>query len=102
MKNRQDLTGIPQTIMKLIAVAIAANMIAAPVFAQKIEELVVRGRAALEGSTASVLSVQREATTVTEVSGAEEFLRLGDSNAAETLERVTGLTVEDGKFVVIR
>ena len=67
-----------------------------------VEELVVRGRAALEGSTASVLSIQKEATTVTEVSGAEEFLRLGDSNAAETLERVTGLTIEDNKFVVIR
>ena len=70
--------------------------------AGQIEQLFVIGRAALEGSTASVLSIQREAVMVTEVSGAEEFLRLGDSNAAETLERVTGLTVEDNKFVVIR
>jgi len=68
----------------------------------EIEEFVVIGRAVLEGSTASVLNIQRESTTVTEVSGAAEFLRLGDSNAADTLQRVTGLTVEDDKFVVIR
>ena len=67
-----------------------------------IEELFVIGRAAMEGSTASVLSLQREATMVTEFSGSEEFSRLGDSTAADTLKRITGLTVEDNKFVVIR
>lgn len=72
------------------------------VLTPEMEQLVVLGRALLEGSTASTLSLQREAMTVTEVSGSEEFSRLGDSTAADTLKRITGLTVEDNKFVVIR
>ncbi len=104
MKDFQATSNKPQSLRNLLLIIFATNCISNPVYAQsgEIEELVVRGRAALEGSTASVLSIQRESTTVTEVSGAEEFLRLGDSNAADTLQRVTGLTVEDDKFVVIR
>lgn len=104
MKNLLAVLNILQTIRNLLILSGVTFYMASPAHAQSadVEEFVVRGRAVLEGSTASVLSIQREATTVTEVSGAEEFLRLGDSNAAETLERVTGLTVEDKKFVVIR
>ncbi len=104
MKNLLAVLNMLQTLRNLLILTGVCVYMATPVLAQSadIEEFVVRGRAVLEGSTASVLSIQREATTVTEVSGAEEFLRLGDSNAAETLERVIGLTVEDKKFVVIR
>ncbi|MEX2367059.1 MAG: TonB-dependent receptor, partial [Pseudohongiellaceae bacterium] len=68
----------------------------------EMEQLVVMGRAMLEGTAASVIGMQREAMTVTEISGSEEFARMGDSTAADTLQRLTGLTVEDNKFVVIR
>lgn len=67
-----------------------------------IEELVVMGRAMIEGSVASSLSEQQESSSVIEVIGSEEFSRLGDSTAADTLQRLTGLNVEEGKFVVIR
>jgi outer membrane receptor protein involved in Fe transport len=67
-----------------------------------VEQLLVLGRAVLEGSVASSLAQQQEATSVTEVIGSEEFTRLGDSTAADTLNRLTGLNVEEGKFVVIR
>jgi TonB-dependent receptor len=56
----------------------------------------------VEGSVASVFSQQREEAGVSEVLGAEQMSRAGDSDAAEALGRVTGLTVEDGKFIVIR
>jgi outer membrane receptor protein involved in Fe transport len=56
----------------------------------------------VEGSVASVLNQQREASGVTNVIGAAQMSRTGDSDAAEALQRVTGLTIEDGKFVVIR
>jgi outer membrane receptor protein involved in Fe transport len=56
----------------------------------------------VEGSVASVIEQQREASGVSDVLGAEQISATGDSNAAEALTRVTGLTIEDGKFVIIR
>lgn len=55
-----------------------------------------------EGSIASELSLQRESAQVVSVIGAEQMSRTGDSNAAEAVQRVSGLVVEQGKFVVIR
>lgn len=54
------------------------------------------------GSIESVATDLREALGVSEVLGIDQMLRAGDSNAAEALKRVTGLTVQDDKFVVIR
>lgn len=56
----------------------------------------------IEGSVAAVFSDQREGSGVSEVLGAEQMSRSGDSSAADALKRVTGLTIEDGKYVVIR
>ncbi len=56
----------------------------------------------VEGSIASVIESQRETSNVTEVLGAAQMSAAGDSNAADALQRVTGLTVEDGKYVLIR
>lgn len=56
----------------------------------------------VEGSVASVFSEQRESAGVSEVLGVEQMSRAGDSDAADALGRVTGLTIEDGKYVVIR
>jgi outer membrane receptor protein involved in Fe transport len=56
----------------------------------------------IEGSVASAISAQKEAKGVSEVLGAEQMARSGDSDAADALARVTGLTIEDGKYVVIR
>jgi outer membrane receptor protein involved in Fe transport len=56
----------------------------------------------IEGSVASAISEQRESSEVSEVLGAEQMSRSGDSDAADALARVTGLTIEDGKYVVIR
>lgn len=56
----------------------------------------------IEGSIASVVSQQRETSEVTEVIGAEQMSRSGDSDAADALQRVSGLTLDQGKYVVIR
>lgn len=56
----------------------------------------------VEGSIASVIEQQRAASGVSDVLGAAQISATGDSNAAQALTRVTGLTVEDGKFVLIR
>jgi hypothetical protein len=56
----------------------------------------------IEGSIASTLEAQRETSSVLDVLGAEQMAATGDSDAAEALQRVSGLTIEDGKFVLVR
>jgi outer membrane receptor protein involved in Fe transport len=56
----------------------------------------------LEGGVASLIAERRESTAVADVIGAEQMSRVGATNAASALSRVTGLTVVDGKFVVVR
>lgn len=56
----------------------------------------------VEGGAAELLEERREADTVTEILGAEEMSRSGDSDAASALSRVTGLTVVGGRYVYVR
>lgn len=56
----------------------------------------------VEGGTAGLLEERRQASGVTELLGAEQMKKSGDSNAAAALRRVTGLTVVGGRFVFIR
>ena len=56
----------------------------------------------IEGSVASIVQETRDSSEVKEVLGAEQMSQAGDSNAASALQRVTGLTIEDNKYVVIR
>ena len=56
----------------------------------------------VEGGAAELLEERRQADTVTEILGAEEMSRSGDSDAASALSRVTGLTVVGGRYVYVR
>jgi len=56
----------------------------------------------LEGGLASLMEERREEKSVTELLGAEQISKSGDSTAAAALKRVTGLTVVDGKYVYVR
>lgn len=54
------------------------------------------------GTVAAALDERKKASTITEVLGAEQMSKSGDSDAASALRRVTGLTVVDGKYVYVR
>ena len=56
----------------------------------------------LEGGLAALLEERRDERGVTEVIGAEQMSKSGDSDAAQALRRVTGLTVVGGRYVYIR
>lgn len=56
----------------------------------------------IEGAASSVLDERQDAATVSDVLGAEQMTRAGDSDAAAALRRVTGLTVIGGKYVYVR
>lgn len=55
-----------------------------------------------KGSVAALIEVRRQANAVAEVLGAEQMSRQGDSDAAASLRRVTGLTLVGGKYVYVR
>ena len=56
----------------------------------------------VEGSMTSVLSERRESGAVSDIIGADQMSKSGDSDAAGALKRVTGVTVIGGKFVYVR
>jgi outer membrane receptor for ferrienterochelin and colicin len=63
-----------------------------------IEEVVAVGSYIPSSATAQ----QRDASAVLDAIGSEQFSRFGDSDAASALKRVTGVTVADGKYAVVR
>jgi outer membrane receptor protein involved in Fe transport len=67
----------------------------------EIEEMVVTG-SRIKGGIATLIAERRQATAVADVIGAEQMSRSGDSNAASALSRVTGITVIDGRYVIVR
>lgn len=50
----------------------------------------------------TVTALQRDSGAVMSAIGAEEIARFGDSTAASALKRVSGVTIADGKFAVVR
>lgn len=56
----------------------------------------------IKGSLSALIEVRRNSKQVADVMGAEQISKSGDSDAASSLRRVTGLTIIDGKYVYIR
>ncbi len=67
----------------------------------ELEEMVVTG-SRVKGGIATLIAERRQASAVADVIGAEQMSRSGDSNAASALSRVTGITVIDGRYVIVR
>lgn len=64
---------------------------------------VVRIYEKIERNTeAQVLSLQRRSTSVVDVISIENIKRAGDSDVGSAMKRVTGVTVEGGKYVYVR
>jgi TonB-dependent receptor len=58
--------------------------------------------AAERGSVNRALDQQRTATNIVSAITSEQITRSPDSDAAQAIQRVSGVTVQDGKFVVVR
>jgi hypothetical protein len=56
----------------------------------------------IEGGQVQLLEQKQSSSAASDVIGAEEFSKSGDSTAAGALKRVTGLTVVGGKYVYVR
>lgn len=58
--------------------------------------------AAERGTVGDALDTQRHATGVVSSVTAEQIAKSPDGNAAQAVQRVSGVTVQDGKYVVVR
>lgn len=70
--------------------------------ANKTEEGVVVRSSARKESTASLITFQKNTSVVAQVVSAEAIRRSPDKNTGEILKRVPGLSIQEGKFVIVR
>lgn len=56
----------------------------------------------MKSSVSALLEIRKNSSSVADMIGAEQISRSGDSSAASSLKRVTGLSLVDGKFVYVR
>ncbi|MBY5920165.1 TonB-dependent receptor domain-containing protein [Ferrimonas balearica] len=67
---------------------------------QQVEVISVVGR--LQRAASEVVEERRETPYVSDLMGADQIARTGDSDAAAALRRVTGLTLRNGQFIYVR
>jgi len=68
---------------------------------QGLKEVEVRAKA-VRRSEAAMLTLQKRSSNVMEGLSAEQIQRAGDSDAAGSLKRVTGVSVVEGKYIYVR
>lgn len=56
----------------------------------------------IQGSVAAFMDLRRSSESVADVIGADQISKSGDSDAASSLKRVTGLTLMKGKYIYVR
>ncbi len=65
------------------------------------EEILVEGEVA-RNTAAGLLAERRKASVVQDAISAEEIRKTPDTDAGEVLRRVTGVTLQDGRYVFVR
>ena len=66
-----------------------------------LKEVVITGRTVRETENA-IMTMQRKSATVVDGISSQQMSRLGDADAAGALKRVTGVSIEGGKYVYVR
>jgi TonB-dependent receptor len=67
----------------------------------KLEEIVISG-SKIQNTEESVLQDKKNSTNLKDGISAAAFKKVGDSDAASSMKRVTGVSVQDGKYVYVR
>ena len=67
----------------------------------ELEDLVVLSPSN-KGSVSSLIEIRRKSSSVSDLIGSEQMSRTGDSDAGNSLKRVTGLSLLGGKYIYVR
>lgn len=65
------------------------------------QEIIIKTARRLE-TVAALISYQKNTNTVAQVISGETIKRSPDKNTSEVLKRVTGITVQEGKYIIVR
>ena len=91
---KMDQTRIKRTkLAAAISTALSVSIAASPAVAQQsgpVEEVVVTG---IRGSLTAALDQKRESTGVMDAISAEDIGKFPDTNLAESLQRITGVSI---------
>lgn len=68
---------------------------------RELQEVVVQAEV-LKDTEVGLLTVQRKSVNMMDAISAQTFSRTGDSNVGSAMKRVTGVSVEGGKYVYVR
>ncbi len=68
---------------------------------EMIEEVVITARQS-SNTEVALATIKRKSTNLLDGISAAKFKKIGDSNAADAVKRVTGVSVEGGKYVYVR
>ncbi len=68
---------------------------------EELEAIVVTAEV-IKNSESALLTVKRKSTNVMDGISSESFRKIGDANAGEAARRVTGVSVEGGKYIYVR
>ncbi|MFZ6664603.1 TonB-dependent receptor domain-containing protein [Peijinzhouia sedimentorum] len=66
-----------------------------------LQEIVVSAQA-IRNNENALLTVQKKSSLVLDAIASDQFSRLGDADAAAAMQRVTGVSVQGGKYVFVR
>jgi TonB-dependent receptor len=69
--------------------------------AQEIKEVVVAAKRQTN-TDASVIAIQKKSYVIQDGVSAQQLSKVGSNNAAESMRQMTGASVEDGKYMVMR
>lgn len=69
--------------------------------AEQLEEVVITA-AVVRTSEAALMTIKRKSSNLVDGISSAKFKKIGDSNAAGAVKRVTGVSVEGGKYVYVR
>jgi TonB-dependent receptor len=91
---------ISEVVVKSTEVTLI-NMIALKEDVEELEAVVITAEA-VRDSEASLMKVKQKSASVMDGISAANFRKMGDSDAASAIKRVTGVSVEGGKYVYVR
>ncbi len=87
----KDFTILADSVMEL-------NLSLAKVGTENLEEVLAIGSFIADTATAD----ERDSSAILDVIGSEQLARFGDSSAASALKRVAGVSINQGKYAVVR
>lgn len=81
---------------------VALALVTAPTAFPQNEETITVLAPKIKGSLTELLNEKKNSLQVSEVLSSESMAKTGDSDSAQSLKRVTGLTLMNGKYVYVR